>query len=367
MVPSGRMRMTLVTVSLLLGVRWGAPAPNHPPAFVDEAPPEVSPGGTLTWSLRADDPDGDTLFFTARGLPPGATLDARTGRLEWYTGSRWWGYARPITVMVSDGASVDARVAVLQVRSAAGSNRRPVVRGPRRARVVAGCDLEIPLAASDPDGDDVYVRFQTVTSDLRIERGLPSGASWDRESGRLRWRPTREQAGRSFHVSAIVRDQVPDRVAWAAHTVSVAVEPPHEAEPVAQVPADELVGRWKVVERMDEVPTAVRFVRFLADGSARAEIVRYDAERDLAAARDDAFSWSVDLRPGDPQQGALTTRDHTGAHTTRLTRTGNRAVVESLLGGPGAVLRKCTDPECLAEPPVRPCATTGEWASMKQP
>src|SRR5262249_9210443 len=45
---------------------------------------QVVPGQQLAFSLNGADPDSqDTLIYSAKGLPDGATLDAQTGLIKW--------------------------------------------------------------------------------------------------------------------------------------------------------------------------------------------------------------------------------------------------------------------------------------------
>ncbi len=78
----------------------------------DNRPPRIeAPGRTRTLSgepvqpmpYRAIDDDGDELSFEAVRLPPGATLDARTGRLAWTPSDRQTG-VHHLAVRASDGA-----------------------------------------------------------------------------------------------------------------------------------------------------------------------------------------------------------------------------------------------------------------------
>ena len=57
----------------------GASVPNRAPTLGYVSSRTARVGEVLTIALRATDPDGDPLAFSAQGLPPGATLNPQTG------------------------------------------------------------------------------------------------------------------------------------------------------------------------------------------------------------------------------------------------------------------------------------------------
>src|SRR5262249_34280730 len=56
---------------------------NRAPVIAPIAPKTVAEGGTLQFTVRASDPDGDALVYTAPALPPGATFDGATHQFRW--------------------------------------------------------------------------------------------------------------------------------------------------------------------------------------------------------------------------------------------------------------------------------------------
>lgn len=54
---------------------------NRPPE-ITSFPPTAS-DGKLVYQVKASDPDGDPLTFSLESAPPGMTIDAATGQLEW--------------------------------------------------------------------------------------------------------------------------------------------------------------------------------------------------------------------------------------------------------------------------------------------
>jgi hypothetical protein len=55
--------------------------PNGPPRIVSD-PPEFH-GGTYTYQVIAEDPDGDPLTYSLASAPEGMTIDSRTGKISW--------------------------------------------------------------------------------------------------------------------------------------------------------------------------------------------------------------------------------------------------------------------------------------------
>lgn len=76
---------------------------NDPPEIPASQELSISEGAQLDLVLEAADPDGDTLAFSAAGLPDGAVLDASTGRLT---------YSPTYAVTGSDTEVFEARVTV---------------------------------------------------------------------------------------------------------------------------------------------------------------------------------------------------------------------------------------------------------------
>lgn len=80
--------------------------PNSPPVISSEPPASYS-DGRFTYTVLAEDPDGDTVDFTLRGAPPGMTIEPATGLIAWEYGQDDAGEYR-VTVVAADseGGSV---------------------------------------------------------------------------------------------------------------------------------------------------------------------------------------------------------------------------------------------------------------------
>ena len=163
-----------ITISVQTDNR--APQMTPPPAGT-----VLNEGEFLDFTLKATDPDGDTLQFVAGGLPPGATVDRRTGRLTWrpnYTQAGEYLFS----VAATDGSLEDRRnmrVAVSNV------NRAPVLTVPDTITIQEGKILEFLLDAVEPDAEAILFSVS----------GLPPGATLVAETGLFSWQPTFAQAG----------------------------------------------------------------------------------------------------------------------------------------------------------------------------
>ena len=58
------------------------PPPNQTPSLQDPGPQSNTSGDVVTLTLTASDPDGDTLSYSAVGLPSGLSLDSATGNIS---------------------------------------------------------------------------------------------------------------------------------------------------------------------------------------------------------------------------------------------------------------------------------------------
>ncbi len=56
--------------------------PNGAPRILSSPPHDIS-GGTYTYRVVADDPDGDPISFSLESAPDGMTIDSRTGEIKW--------------------------------------------------------------------------------------------------------------------------------------------------------------------------------------------------------------------------------------------------------------------------------------------
>lgn len=79
--------------------------PNHPPHFVDPTPQgslSVSAGEELHFTIRASDPDGQTLEYSVAPRPPDSEIDRISGEFRWTPPADQVG-VQPLTLLADDG------------------------------------------------------------------------------------------------------------------------------------------------------------------------------------------------------------------------------------------------------------------------
>jgi hypothetical protein len=129
---------------------------NEQPAPVNQAPVVTNPGnrtvtqGAFSLAISASDPDGDTLTYSATGLPGGTAIHPSTGAI---TGTVTPG-VYPITVTASDGQAQGS--ATFTVTVAAQFTDHPLVPGVHTMRAIHITELRLRIDA------------------LRAARGLPA-------------------------------------------------------------------------------------------------------------------------------------------------------------------------------------------------
>lgn len=172
---------------------------NRPPVFEPLTVQAGSENMPLVFTVKVNDPDAEDagkLSYLAENLPPGATLNERTGEFSWIPTFEQSG-EYTVTIRVSDsyGASASENVAI----AIAHVNRPPVL------PPVAGATFQenspgrlvIPQG-EDPDREDAGKLSYIIDN-------LPAGAVFDPQSRTLSWTPTFEQAG-EYSLVAAVRD-----------------------------------------------------------------------------------------------------------------------------------------------------------------
>lgn len=161
---------------------------NRPPVIGDVEAQTVKENSSLSFTLPVDDPDREDvgkLNFASTNLPEGATLSSSTGEFFWTpTYEQSGNYQIDFQVTDSFGASVNTSVSI----TVENVNRPPFIEGLGKKTVKENEKLEFQLVAKDSDKEDEgKVRLRAVT--------LPTGASFDANSGQFSWTPTFEQSG----------------------------------------------------------------------------------------------------------------------------------------------------------------------------
>jgi len=158
---------TTQTVTLTVG------AVNRAPVFNINAPAATytaNEGETITFSVSATDPDGDTVSYGVTGLPDGAIFSG--GSFSWSTGSGDAGtYNLTFTATDSGTPAKSATQDVILTVAAGSENQAPVFdAGAPAASYMAQENetISFSVSAADPEGNGISF---CIT-------GLPSGAGF---------------------------------------------------------------------------------------------------------------------------------------------------------------------------------------------
>jgi len=154
----------------------GVAAANNPPTIVVPVAQTKTQGQALTFAISATDPDGDTLSYSAIGLPAGLAINASTGVIS---GTPTALGNSSTTVTVQDGrggvATASFTWAIL-----APTNQPPVVVNPAAQTSVQGQALVLAVSASDPNNDALSYSAT----------GLPAGLAISATTGVISGTPT---------------------------------------------------------------------------------------------------------------------------------------------------------------------------------
>jgi|GEM_PF-3271717 len=155
---------------------------NNPPVLNFITDKIVYENSLLQFTISGSDPDGDSISFSASGLPSGATFNPTTRRFSWTPNFDQAGVYF-VTFVVTDehGATDSQRVRITVLNT----NRCPVL-SPIGGRTVSeGQLLTFMVSASDADAEGLTFSAS----------GLPAGASFNAATRTLRWTPNYTQAG----------------------------------------------------------------------------------------------------------------------------------------------------------------------------
>ena len=150
---------------------------NRPPELLAIGDKSTDDDAALTFTVTADDPDGDTITYSAQDLPDGAGFSAN--QFSW-TPTYLQEGNHTVTFVASDGQAQDSQAVVISVGNV---NRAPVLTEIADQSVSENTQLSFAVSATDPDGDAVSY----AASDL------PTGAAFAGTT--FAWTPTYEQAG----------------------------------------------------------------------------------------------------------------------------------------------------------------------------
>lgn len=167
---------------------------NHPPVLESIGNQSVNEGQLLEFTVNASDPDGDNLIYAVENLPAGATFNPTTHVFSWTPNFNQAGNFENVEFTVTDdGSPMELDVESITI-TVGGVNRAPEFTPVAPKEVLENVQLSFTVSATDPDDDTVTLSAANV----------PTGASFNPNTGVFSWTPTLSQAGNyvvTFHAS----------------------------------------------------------------------------------------------------------------------------------------------------------------------
>jgi len=191
-----------------------APPPNRAPVVEPLADKSATVGTPISFTVRGSDPDGDTLTWSATGLPSGASFNAATQTFSWTPTAAG---TFNVTFTASDGKATASTTVKITV--APPPNRAPVVEPLADKSATVGQSMSFVVRGSDPDGDAL----------TWSATGLPGGAAFNAATQTFLWTPT---AAGTFNVTFTANDGK----AAASTTVKIIVAAPPPPPPPSDGP-----------------------------------------------------------------------------------------------------------------------------------
>ncbi|HID29944.1 MAG TPA: hypothetical protein EYP19_08065, partial [Desulfobacterales bacterium] len=130
---------------------------NRPPVLDTIGAKTVEEASLLEFTITATDPDGDTLTYSASGLPVGADFDPATQTFSWTPDYGDTGNYNVVFTVADDGSPLQSDSETVTITVTPHSNLvplQPVITSPYYGQVECELLLQITTESfSDPDGD----------------------------------------------------------------------------------------------------------------------------------------------------------------------------------------------------------------------
>ena len=162
-----------------VSVAWTVSETNRAPTAFNPGDQTTAEGSVVTLGVVASDPDGNALDFAAAGLPPGLTIDMKSGVVTGTLGFNLGDVYAVVVTVTDDGSPVlESQVGFDWFIGEV--NRSPVVAAIPDRNSEQGVAVTMLATATDPDGD---VIGWSAT-------GLPAGVTMDPASGVISGTPS---------------------------------------------------------------------------------------------------------------------------------------------------------------------------------
>ncbi|HEU4765151.1 MAG TPA: putative Ig domain-containing protein [Candidatus Eisenbacteria bacterium] len=197
-----------------------APGVDHAPVVTAPANESGTEGTLLTFTVTANDPDGDVITsLTAAPLPTGATFTANasntSGTFNWTPSATQSGvYTVTFTAQNALSGSASTEITVNNVDAA------PVVTAPTTQSGGEGTTITFTVTASDPDGDAITSLTAAGTA---ITAGATFTANASNTSGTFEW--TNAGPAGSYSVTFTASNALSSSATTAVNVTGVNHEP----------------------------------------------------------------------------------------------------------------------------------------------
>lgn len=215
---------TAITTLTPFSIVVTPPATNRAPAISGKPMTTVEAGTRYAFTPTATDADGQTLIFSASGVPSWAGFDSRTGELAGTPPAGTIGRTADIVIRVSDGNATATLAAFSITVTAPTSNNPPTISGTPPPRATAGTQYTFQPAVADADGDPL-----TFTIANR-----PTWATFNTNTGRLQGTPTPSNVLTYRYIVISVSD---GKASAPLPSFAITVESPNAAPVIAGSPA----------------------------------------------------------------------------------------------------------------------------------
>ena len=170
---------------------------NEAPTLASIGDKNVDEETALSFTVSATDPDtGDTLTYSATGLPSGAMFNTTSGAFSWTPTEAQGPGSYPVTFTVDDGhGGSDSEAITITVNEV---NQAPALGSIGNKTVDERSNLNFTISATDAD-----VPANTLTYSAS---GLPTGATFNPGTQTFDWTPTEAQGPGSYPVTFTVDD-----------------------------------------------------------------------------------------------------------------------------------------------------------------
>ncbi|MCD6505518.1 tandem-95 repeat protein [Candidatus Poribacteria bacterium] len=170
---------------------------NAPPVFDPIQPISLKEGELIQVEIKASDPDGDPVHYSASELPDGADFSAGANPTKPAL-FRWrpsYAQAGHYTVILTASDSMGNKSRTKLDLTVQDVNRPPQIGKIQDIQIKEGEELKVDLKASDPDGDPLKISIQPQLEGMQI----------DRQKNEITWTPGPHDSG-TYDLTVTVTD-----------------------------------------------------------------------------------------------------------------------------------------------------------------